>query len=113
MCGELLLGWASLHIKNKKGILSEMAQEYDNKDDCALYNTVKKRLTGYLNANQSAFGYPSLEITDVYSYLFYLIKAANRKKISCDFHCYDGGKLLTHNKKIINDYIKTIEKTNI
>lgn len=113
MCGELLIGWAILHFKNNESILNDLAKEYDNNNKCLIYDFIRKNLTGYINSEQSAWGHPSLFISDVCSYLYYLIKVVNRENIRCTFQMSNNLDFIKHNAKIVDGYLNLIEKTAI
>ena len=110
LCGELLIGWGILAFGNKKEILSELSNQYDESH----YN-----LFGYIQSNvrlirgmQTIDGRPHLTIRNLPSYLFYIVKVLNRNFINFYFE-YNEQNFLEANDLFENKYLPLLLKTNI
>lgn len=113
MCGELLLGWALFHITNKKEILSEMSKEYSNNKNNSIYGFIRNKISNnYLSSTQTFDEGPLIIVNNLVSYLFYVVKAANRKTIRVDFEL-NPVVAPEQNTMLLECYLKMIVNSNI
>jgi len=110
LCGELLLGWSILKFEKKKEILSELSKQY-NATDYGLFGFIKNNVR-LIPGTQTIDGRSHLNVRNLPSYLFYIIRILNRDTISFYFDVQEND-FIRANSLFEQKYLPLLIKTNI